>query len=249
MRFFEWLRRLLRNELNVVEPFPHVRPDTPIDRSVPFAAERSPGEIESALESLEGVFSWGGYSQSPGQLLSSGVELNNVEMRPLTDEMIADAEDAVRVKLPASYLAILRMQNGGHPYKDTYRPDYCPVCEFFGIAPGHGSRYPIQELPRLMWELFEGYVDDEYYDQWRNTLDYVHPDWGEKPRIPETILLVAPDVHWGIGLNYIRCGRQGEPSVVHVEMEMPYGEPKDVLTELAPDFMTFLRSLYKDSDG
>jgi len=239
----------------------HIRPYTPIDRSVPFVAERDPREIEAALESLGGVFSWDGYSEGPGQRLFAGdsldgVEpsdgsLDNVEMKPLTDEMVAGAENAVRLKLPASYIAILRMQNGGRPYKNTY-PDSAvpnfglPVPDFCGIAPGHGSLYPIQEMPRYIWDAFEGYIDDEFYDQWRDTLDHVHPDWGDKPRLPEAVLFVAPEVHDGIALNYIKCGRQGEPSVVHVEMEEPL--LAEVLKEVAPDFMTFLKMLYRESD-
>jgi len=133
------------------------------------------------------------------------------------------------------------MQNGGIPYKDEYAPDSMLLPRLCGIAPGHASELPIQELPRYIWEAFEGYVSDEEYQKWWATLDYVHSDWGERPRIPEAVLLVAPEAHWGIGLNYIRCGRQGEPSVVHVEMEQPH--PGEVLKELAPDFMTFLRGL------
>ncbi|MFC1597361.1 SMI1/KNR4 family protein [Planctomycetota bacterium] len=250
MKFLKWLQNLVKTEPSVTYPMPHVRPYVPVDRSAPFVAEREPREIEVALESLEGIFSWDGYSERPGQRLFAGDSLDgieqsaglldDVEIKPLTDELVADAENAVRLKLPASYLAILRMQNGGR--QRNLRRE-CGVLDFCGIAPGHGSQFPIQEMPRYMWEAFEGYIDDEFYDQWRDTLDYVHPDWGEKPRLPEAVLFVAPDVHDGIALNYIKCGRQGEPSVVHVEMEDP--PPRQVLTELAPDFVAFLKMLYR----
>ena len=74
----------------------------------------------------------------------------------------------------------------------------------------------------------------------------VHADWGAEPRIPETILLLSDDLHWGIGLNYVRCGRQGEPSVVHVEMEGS-NSGGEILMELAPDFPAFLGMLKDDS--
>jgi len=212
----------------------HIRPYAPIDTSVPFVVHRAPHEVEEALAIIqrEHELFWYVPREKPADL---------------TDEMVAEAERVLGLKLPASYLAILRMQNGGTPYRDEYAPDSMGLPELCGIAPGHASQLPIQELPRYIWEAFEGYVSDEEYQKWWATLDCVHPDWGERPRIPEAVLLVAPEVHWGIGLNYIRCGRQGEPSVVHVEMEHPC--PGEVLQECAPDFMTFLRRLRPRRNG
>ena len=212
----------------------HVRPYIPRDTSVPFVAQRAPGEVEEAEEIIrnEGIFSWSTPERPP---------------RPLTDKMIADAENVLGVKLPASLLAILRMQNGGCPQRREYHPDYVELHEVYGIAPGCTTCSALQEMPRRIWDVFEGYFDDAAYEEWRHTFqDTIHPDWGRKPRIPETILLLEDRVHWGIALHYVRCGRQGEPSVVHVEMEGS-ATGDQIFTEIAPDFLAFLRMLYVHS--
>jgi hypothetical protein len=134
----------------------------------------------------------------------------------LSDAMIGAAESTIRLRLPAALLAILKMRNGGRSCKE-------------------------------IWEVFETFLDEDFYLKWWATLNgKIHPAWSGQPRIPESILLIAEDLHWGIGLNYVACGPQGEPSVVHVEMEC--GEAEDFLQEIAPDFMTFLRMLEVDED-
>jgi hypothetical protein len=212
-----------------------VRPDTPPDASAPFVARRTLTEIETALGIIrrEELFSWDAPKLQPGDL---------------TDEMVAAAERGLRLKLPAALLAVLKMQNGGYPSKRKYDPDSVELHELCGIAPGCTTLFSLQEMPECIWDLLERFLDDATYQQWRDAFQgEVHADWGIKPTIPETILLLGHEVHWGIGLNYVRCGRQGEPSAVHVEMECP-DTGREILTELAPDFLTFLRMLYVDDD-
>ena len=159
--------------------------------------------------------------------------------------MMARAENTLQLKLPSSLLAILRIRNGGCPERNMYDPQLLPLPEIRGIAPRCKCTLPLQKVPRLIWDIFERYVDDRLYQEWWDTFgDDIHPDWDGKPRIPQTILLLCDELHWGIGLNYVRCGRQGEPSVVHVEMEDPQGG-EQILDEIAPDFTSFLRMLYK----
>jgi hypothetical protein len=158
--------------------------------------------------------------------------------------MAAAAERGLRLKLPAALLAVLKMQNGGYPGKRKYHPDYVELPELCGIAPGCTTLFSLQEMPERIWDILERFLDETIYQQWRDTFQgEIHADWGKQPTIPETILLLGDELHWGIGLNYARCGRQGQPSVVHVEMECPDAGEK-VLTELAPDLLTFLRMLY-----
>ena len=46
-----------------------------------------------------------------------------------------------------------------------------------------------------------------------------------------------------IFLDYRECGPDGEPKVVHVDQECNYK-----ITELAPDFETFIEMLKNDAD-
>lgn len=209
-----------------------IRPYTRTNAVLPFDSQRAADEIDQTLRVIEeeNIFAW-----VPGRRTPSNV----------TAEMIADAESTIRLKLPAALLAILKMQNGGESHKEIWSFDSCPLPPFHGIAPGSGTHASLQEMPQMIWDVFETFLDEDFYRSWWATLNgKIHPAWCSMPRIPETILLIAEDLHWGIGLNYVACGPQGEPSVVHVEMEG--AEPENFLREIAPDFMTFLRALQPD---
>jgi hypothetical protein len=203
---------------------------------VAFVAQRAPDEIEQTQEIIQQgeLFSWCPPENQPSKL---------------TEEMIAAAEIGLRVKLPASLLAVLKMQNGGYPYKSTHHPDSLPLTELYGIAPGCTSLSSLQEMPERIWDILVADLDEAIYQQWRDMFEgEVHADWGEGLKIPETILLLCDDLHWGIALNYVRCGREGEPSVVHVEMEC-LNTGGEILAELAPDFLTFIKMLDKDDES
>jgi hypothetical protein len=209
---------------------PHVRPYSPPRTPAPFVAQRKPDEIAAAREYIltRQLFAWRPPHRPPCHL---------------TDGMIADAENVLRLKLPAALLAILQMQNGGTPRRRRFHPDYLELNELRGIAPGCTTDFALQQMPGWIWNIFEGFLGDEIYRQWRDAFaGTVHPDWAAASSIPQTILLLGDDLHWGVGLNYVRCGRQGNPSVVHVEMECARSGA-EILTELAPDFMSFLGML------
>ncbi|MEQ1935527.1 MAG: SMI1/KNR4 family protein, partial [Fimbriimonadaceae bacterium] len=61
---------------------------------------------------------------------------------PLTDEMVAEAERLLGVKLPEAYLALLRIQNGGstndfaYPMsvRTSWAPDHVSLSELAGIV-------------------------------------------------------------------------------------------------------------------
>ena len=134
----------------------------------------------------------------------------------LTDDLVRAAEQALRYKLPASYLQLLRVQNGGLPRRRCLRgkdgtveiTGLFGVGGFYGIdSPERGSQYMIKE-------------------------------WG----YPEVGVLIAPTPsggHDAVMLDYTLCGPQGEPRVIHVQTEG--GTP--TVTVLAPDFATFARLL------
>ncbi len=144
-----------------------VRPYNFPDASVPFVARRTPSEVETAVAIVqsEALYSWDSVPQ----------------MQPsnLTDYMVAVAERGVRLKLPAALLAILKMQNGGEPKNRLYSPDHLGLPELCGIARGCTSLFSLQEMPERLWEIFERFLSDATYRQWRDSLrGEVHSDWG-----------------------------------------------------------------------
>jgi hypothetical protein len=123
-------------------------------------AQRAPDEVERVRELIlkEGLFSWCPPQKQPSEL---------------TDKMVADAENALRLKLPASLLAILKMQNGGYPCKCQYHPHYVPLRELCGIAPGCKTVFSLQEMPEEIWALFERFLDAANYREWWDTFGVV----------------------------------------------------------------------------
>ncbi|OWK42255.1 SMI1/KNR4 family protein [Fimbriiglobus ruber] len=135
---------------------------------------------------------------------------------PLTDELVRAAEEVLGYRLPAAYLDILRIQNGGLPRR-RYAPvgrGWVEITGLFGVGgwygidnPDRGSRYAIRE-------------------------------WG----YPDTGVVIAPTPaggHEAVVLDYSGCGPAGEPRVVRVVAEG--GRPEVV--DLAPDFASFVAAL------
>ena len=135
---------------------------------------------------------------------------------PLTDELVRAAEDALGYKLPAAYLDLLRVQNGGLPRRRCVPVGQgrLEITGLYGVGgwygidnPDRGSRYMIRE-------------------------------WG----YPSAGVVIAPTPsggHEAIMLDYSECGPAGVPQAVRVETE---GGRPDV-TVLAPDFASFVAGL------
>lgn len=134
----------------------------------------------------------------------------------LTDDLVRAAEGALGCRLPAAYLGLLRVRNGGLPRR-RYFPvgrGRAAVTGLYGVGgfhgiddPDRGSRHAIRE-----WGYLAGAV------------------------------AIAPTPSGGHGavlLDYRDCGPVGEPRVIHVETEG--GGP--VVTVLAPDFASFMATL------
>jgi hypothetical protein len=139
---------------------------------------------------------------------------------PLTDELVKDAERKLGVKLPQSYLDVLKIQNGGSLRYDTY-PTPVPT----SYADDHVSVDYLMGIGNSD----EGIEDSPYYIG----------EWG----LPEELVLLCGDGHWWVALDYRQCGPEGEPSVVYVDVECDPIE--DV--QLAPTFSVFLDGLVKGS--
>lgn len=140
---------------------------------------------------------------------------------PLTADLVAHAEETLGVQLPATYLALLRIQNGGYtraafrahpaPEPTSWAADHVPFDSMFGIG-----------------------VNDEGILQ---TPDMLR-EWGMRDRL----ILLTGDGHWWIALDYRATGSAGPPSVVWYDNEV--GE--DI--QLATDFKSFVEGLRNEAE-
>jgi len=139
----------------------------------------------------------------------------------LTDDLVRAAEEALGYRLPASYLALLRVQNGGLPRRRCFRVGrgWVEIAGLFGVGGWYGVDSPDRGSP------------------------YMVREWG----YPPVGVLIAPTPsggHDAVMLDYSRCGPAGEPRVIHVETEC--AEPR--VRVLAPDFATFAAGLVECPD-
>ncbi|NKE08214.1 SMI1/KNR4 family protein [Bacillus selenatarsenatis] len=143
------------------------------------------------------------------------------KLEPLTDEIVKQAEGKLEIKLPTSYISILKQQNGGYIKFNTYPlnapvsmvGNYVNVDHIFGIGMGKEkgileSKYLIQE-----WEL------------------------------PDNIVLISGDGHSWIALDY-RTSKI-EPPVILIDAE------SNEEIQLAKDFEEFINGLmnYTEESG
>jgi len=137
----------------------------------------------------------------------------------LTDAMAAAAERTLGYALPASYLKLIRVKNGGVPRRQCYptsgshwSDNHVRIVTVFGIGGQWG-------------------IDSE---------EFGSRHWIEQAGLPEIGIAVGmtPTAgHDAIMLDYSVCGPKGEPRVVFVD-------PEDDLTAvLAADFAEFLGGL------
>ncbi|MDQ1163530.1 hypothetical protein QE422_003898 [Chryseobacterium sp. SORGH_AS 447] len=142
------------------------------------------------------------------------------------DETILSVEQELGYKLPASYIELMRIRNGGLVERScfstaestSWADDHIAITGIMGIGREKtyalcgelGSRFMIEE-----W----GYPDDGVY------------------------VCDCPSAgHDMILLDYSRCGKSGEPEVVHVDQEADYRK-----TFLAKDFKTFIEGLKEEA--
>ncbi|WP_407569206.1 SMI1/KNR4 family protein [Deinococcus altitudinis] len=151
-----------------------------------------------------------------------GYQAKNYIEPPPTPEMIASVEAELGYTLPASYVQLMRTQNGGCPANTchatseatSWAEDHVAITGLSGI--GREKTYG------LCGELGSQFMIDE---------------WGYPPL--GIYFADCPSAgHDMVALDYRECGPQGEPCVVHVDQEGDYE-----VTWLAPDFATFIAQL------
>ena len=142
-----------------------------------------------------------------------------------TDELINSIESEIGYKLPASYVELMKLHNGGTPKnccfptaeRTSWADDHCAITGIMGI--GRTKTYS------LCGDLGSQFMINE---------------WG----YPNTGILICdcPSAgHDMIMLDYSKCGKDGEPEVFHVDQERDY---KKIF--LAKDFETFIRGLLNE---
>jgi hypothetical protein len=150
-----------------------------------------------------------------------------IEPKP-TAKLIASIERELDVRLPASYVELMKSQNGGLPNntcfptkkRTSWAHDHVAITGFLSI--GRTKTYS------LCGELGSQFMKDE---------------WGY-PDIGICICNCPSAGHDMIMLDYRACrrGKADEPGVVHVDQECDYR-----ITFLAKYFETFVRGLVNES--
>ena len=151
---------------------------------------------------------------------------------PPTDISIAATEKSLGYKLPKSYIELMRHQNGGLPNKTAF-----PTSEPTSWANDHVAIDGILGIGDSKTYSLCGSLGSQFkIDEWG------YPEIG-------VYFGTCPSAgHDMICLDYRKCGRSGEPRVVHVDQESDYK-----ITFLAENFENFVKGLvdeqqFSDSD-
>lgn len=149
-------------------------------------------------------------------------EKNYIEPYPV-DETIASVEAQLGgYKLPASYIYLMRIQNGGRVKHGAF-----PTTTARGWAPDH-----------TVVECLSGIGDSQRYSLLGEIGDeFRKSKWGY-PDIGIYIGHTPSAGHQMIALDYRACGKHGEPAVVHVDQEHDYE-----IVHLADNFEQFILAL------
>ena len=131
--------------------------------------------------------------------------------------MVQHVEATLGVALPAEYLALLKIQNGGYTrgfvfptsQRTSWAEDHVALDELNGIG-------PYEALPKGLHNIYNS--------------TYMTAEWD----LPQSQVLLAGDGHWWISLDY---RSRSSPSVRWLAVDS--GED----LELAPSFADFLADL------
>lgn len=139
-----------------------------------------------------------------------------------SDDLIQSIEVELGYKLPASYIELMKIHNGGIPFKCCF-----PTSESTSWSDNHCAITGIMGIGRIKSYSLCGSSGSKFMiDEWG------YPNTG-------VFICNCPSAgHDMIMLDYSKCGNDGEPEVVHVDQEWDYKK-----TFLANDFETFIRGL------
>jgi hypothetical protein len=142
-----------------------------------------------------------------------------------SDELIQSIEEELGYQLPASYIELMKLHNGGIPKRNCF-----PTTEPTSWAENHIAITGIMSIGRNKTYSLCGPLGSKFMME----------QWG----YPGTGIFICdcPSAgHDMIMLDYSKCGRNGEPEVVHIEQEWDFKK-----TFLAKDFEMFIRGLVSE---
>ena len=115
----------------------------------------------------------------------------------LSAEAVAEAERVLHVTLPADFVSLMRVQNGGY-VRDEFAA--CPTSRATSWAEDHVM---VNEVAGIGSPDVLSVLDSPG----------LNAEWGQ----PAELVLLSGDGHWWIALDYRECGPEGEPPVVFYE--------------------------------
>ena len=144
---------------------------------------------------------------------------------PLTAEQLEVVQATLGYMLPAAYVALAQVHNGGVPKRTNHRTaeptswarDHVAITGIYSI----GSAKPCSLCGTFGTRHWVG-------------------EWGY-PAIGVYFADCPSAGHDMLCLDYRECGPNGKPSVVHVDQELDYK-----VTFVAPEFEAFIRGLESD---
>ncbi len=139
-----------------------------------------------------------------------------------SDDDVKELEQSLGYKLPASYVALMRTQNGGFPTntccrmkeRTSWADDHIAITGIFGIGTD-GDNSLGGSLGSQFW-----------IEEWNY------------PAIGVYFADCPSAGHDMICLDYRECGSEGEPRVVHIDQEFDFK-----ITQVASTFEDFIRGL------
>lgn len=146
--------------------------------------------------------------------------------RPLDALTVRAVEQELGYKLPSMYVEFMKFQNGGFPRRANHRTK-----EPTSWAHDHIAVHGFFSVGRDTDNSLCGYCKSQFWVD----------EWGYPP-IGVYFADCPSAGHDMICLDYSKCGRSGEPRVVHVDQDLGYK-----ITVLADNFELFVRGLEDDS--
>lgn len=141
---------------------------------------------------------------------------------PFKKELINEIEKELGYKLPASYIYLMKKQNGGIPKRYC-----CPTNTSTSWSDNHIQINGILGIGNTKYNSLCGNFGSKFWiEHW------------EYPDIGIAICDCPSAGHDMVFLDYRECGPNGEPKVVHIDQEFDYK-----ITLLAQNFEEFITKL------